>query len=102
MKSPGKTCDRIAKENHVGRDYVIKAGRYADGIDAANQVEPGIRQEIFSGAICPEKSAVQAVALASPEEQAALVKRLRSPEVQRRRKKHSDRQEDQLISLPPL
>ncbi|MCC8130070.1 MAG: hypothetical protein LIO51_09095 [Clostridiales bacterium] len=68
MRSTGKTCDKIAKENHVGRDYVIKAGRYADGIDAADQVEPGIRQEIFSGAICPVESAVQAVALASPEE----------------------------------
>lgn len=97
LKSSGKTCDRIAKENHVGRDYVIKAGHYADGIDAADQVEPGIRQEIFSGKICPIDSAVQAVALAAPEEQAALVKRLHSPEVQRRRKRSSETEQDRIV-----
>lgn len=97
LRSTGKTCDKIAKENHVGRDYVIKAGRYADGIDAADQVEPGIRQEIFSGAICPVESAVQAVALASPEERAALVKRLRSPEVQRRRKRSPETEQDRIV-----
>lgn len=86
LRSGNKTCDKIAKENHVGRDYVIQADHFAKGVDAAEDAAPGIRQEILSGEICPVSSAVQAVAAAPPEECAELAKHLRDPEVQRRGK----------------
>ncbi|MCD7817661.1 MAG: hypothetical protein LUH07_01210 [Lachnospiraceae bacterium] len=84
--SEKKTCEKIAKENNVGKNYVIRAKEYADGVDAAEKAVPGIRQEIFTGMISPVDSAVKAVAKASPEEQEALALHLRDPELQRRGK----------------
>ncbi len=85
-----KTCERIAKENHVGKSYVIDAGHYASGVDAAEEAVPGTRQDILSGKICPVDAAVQAVAQAPPEEREALANHLRDPEVQRRGKPRSE------------
>ncbi|MCD7864981.1 MAG: hypothetical protein LUG54_03000 [Clostridiales bacterium] len=100
--SERKTCERIAKENHVEKTYVTRAENYADGIDAAEDAVPGIRQEILSGEICPITSAVQAVAAAPPEERAELAKHLRDPEVQRRgkTKQKNKKQADENIEPP--
>lgn len=81
-----RTRDRIAQENNVGASYVERAEHYSQGVDTAEKVVPGIRQEIFSGKICPVESAVKAVAKASPEEQETMALHLRDPEVQRRGK----------------
>lgn len=91
------TAERIARENHTNEKFVRRAGKYANGIDAADEVEPGIRQEIFSGEICPIDAAVQAVAQAPPEERPALARRLRDPDVQRRRKRQPKTEEERLI-----
>ncbi|MCD8353017.1 MAG: hypothetical protein LUC47_01690 [Clostridiales bacterium] len=90
LRSGGKTCERIAKENHVGKDYVVRAGHFANGIDAAEEAVPGTRQEILSGKICPVDAVVQAVAQAPPEEREGLANHLRDPEVQRRGKPRSE------------
>jgi len=86
LRSEDKTWRKIAKENNVGKNYVIRAEKFADGVDAAEEAVPGTRQEILSGNICPVDSAVQAVAAAPPEERAELAKHLRDPEVQWRGK----------------
>ncbi len=93
LRSGIKTCERIAKENHVGKTYVMDARNYADGVDAAEEVIPGTRQEILSGEICPIESAVKAVAQAPPDKREELANHLRDPEVQRR-KKHRERKEE--------
>jgi ParB-like chromosome segregation protein Spo0J len=77
LNSKPKTCDRIAEENGVGRTYVKEAERYAKGVDAAEEVVPGIRQEILSGKIHPTAQAVAAVADAPVEERPQLAKQLR-------------------------
>lgn len=97
LRSGGKTCERIAKENHVGKDYVVRAGHFADGVDAADEAVPGTRYEILSGKICPVDSAVQAVAQAPPEEREALATHLRDPEVQRRGRKRPESHEDRIM-----
>ena len=74
-----KTCIRIANENGIGKNTVIRAEAYAAGIDAAEEVLPGIRQEIFSGDIHPPDKDIMAVARASPEERKALAEQLRNP-----------------------
>lgn len=79
LPSNEKTCDRIARENGLGRTTVIRAEAYAAGIDAADEVLPGIRQEIFSGDIHPPDKDIVAVARASPEERKALAEQLRLP-----------------------
>ncbi len=85
---PKRTRDRIARENNVGSSYVERAEKYAKGIDAAEKAVPGIRQEIFSGKICPVESAVKAVAEAPLEKRTELAKKLHDPELQRRGKDH--------------
>ncbi|MCD7821174.1 MAG: L-fucose/L-arabinose isomerase family protein [Clostridiales bacterium] len=75
---------------HPDKSYVIDAGHYANGVDAAEEAVPGTRQDILSGKICPVDAAVQAVAQAPPEEREALANHLRDPEVQRRGKSRSE------------
>ena len=74
-----KTCVRIAQENGIGKNTVIRAEAYAAGIDAADEVLPGIRQEIFSGDIHPPDKDIVAVARASPEDRKELAEKLRLP-----------------------
>ena len=56
------TRSRIAKETQTSDSYVRRAAHFAKGVDAAEETEPGIKQEILSG---------------SPEERPALVQQLR-------------------------
>jgi len=72
-----RTWEKVAEENHVGKKYVYNAGRYADGVDAADEIEPGIRQDILSGKIAPTAKDVSEVADAEPEERPEMVRRLR-------------------------
>lgn len=76
-----KTCERIAAENGVSSASVIRAERFAQGVDAAEEVEPGIRQEILTGSIKPTERAVAAIAKAPPEGRTALVQQLRQAKV---------------------
>lgn len=49
LKSGEKTCERIAKENHVSHMYVQRAEKYADTLDQAEKLVPGIRRKILCG-----------------------------------------------------
>ena len=44
-----KTCDRIAEENGVSKDTVIRASRYMKGVEIAEELMPGLKQSILSG-----------------------------------------------------
>ena len=59
-----KTCERIAAENGVARNTVIRAEQFANGVDAAEEAVPGIKQEILTGSIKPTEKAVAAIAKA--------------------------------------
>ena len=74
-----KTGERIAKELGTNERYVRRAEEFARGIDAADEVLPGIRQEIFSGDIHPLDKDIVAVARASPEDRKELAEKLRLP-----------------------
>ena len=71
------TRSRIAKETQTSDSYVRRAEHFAKGVDAAEKVAPGIKQEILSGSIKPTEKAVAAIAKAPPEERPALVQQLR-------------------------
>ena len=72
-----KTRQRIANENHVSESFVRRSEYFAQGVDAAEEVAPGIKQEILTGNIKPTEKAVAAIAKAPPEERPALVQQLR-------------------------
>lgn len=78
-QKPERTCERIARENNINKSTVIRAECYAKGVDAADEIEPGIKQELLSGSIKPTDTAVAAIAKADPDERRALVEQLRQP-----------------------
>ena len=71
------TRRRIADENNVNESFVRRAESFANGVDAAEAVEPGIKQSILSGTLKVTNQDVSAIAKASPEERPALVQQLR-------------------------
>ena len=75
--SSHQTRATIAREANVSEGFVQNAAGYAKGVDAAEEAEPGIKQEILSGSIKPTEKAVAAIAKAPPEERPALVQQLR-------------------------
>ena len=70
---------QIAHEQKVGYATVQRAAIFAKGVDIADEVDPGIRQEILAGEIKPTEAAVAAVVRAAPEDRPALVEELRKP-----------------------
>ena len=80
------TRAKIAKDTNVSDSYVMRAGWYAQGVDAAEEVLPGIKQEILTGAIKPTETAVAAVAKAAPEERPKLAADLKKSKDDRDKK----------------
>ncbi len=72
-----KTRKRIADETHTSEGYVQRAEYFAKGVDAAEEVLPGIKDDILSGAIKPKDPEVAAIARASPEKRLEMAEKLR-------------------------
>ena len=72
------TRKKIAAESGTSDSYVKRADRFAKGVDAAEEVLPGLKQEILTGAIKPTETAVAAVAKAEPEERPRLAAALKT------------------------
>lgn len=79
-----KTSERIAREIGTNERYVRRAEEFAKGIDAAEEVVPGIREDILSGAIHPPDKDIVAVARAPSEERKTFVEYLKNPESARK------------------
>ena len=68
-----------AKEIGKGERYVRDAEIYANGVEAADEVAPGIKNEILFGKLkCKDKD-VMAIARAAPEQREDLVRKLQFP-----------------------
>ncbi len=72
-----KTASRIAKEMGVTHATVERAEKFVQGMDAAEEVLPGISREIISGQINPTREQVTAIAKAPIEERRKLAEQLR-------------------------
>ena len=83
--SDKKTAERIAEENGINEKTVRRAAQYSRAVDLADEVEPGIRKEILSGAIKATDKEITALASADPEERPTLIEELRKPPEQRRK-----------------
>lgn len=83
--STEKTCERIAKENGISRNSVLRAETFAKAVDIADEIDPGIRSEILTGKIKPTQNDVEVLTKAEPKERPALVEDLRKPPEERRR-----------------
>ena len=50
MKEPkGRVTEQIAKELGVNRDTILNAGNFVDGLDAAESVVPGFKDDVLTG-----------------------------------------------------
>lgn len=76
--SPHVTRAHIANDTNTSESYVMRAGWYAQGVDAAEEALPGIKQEILTGTIKPTETAVAAVAKADRSERPQLAAALRT------------------------
>lgn len=74
---PHITRKRIAEESGTTEGYVQKASQFAKGVDAADEVLPGIKGEILSGQIKKPAYEIAAIAKAPPEERRAMTENLR-------------------------
>ena len=73
------TSDKIAQEIGKSEKYVRLAEEYANGVEAADEFIPGIKNDILSGKLkCRDKDVI-AIARASPEAREDLVRKLQAP-----------------------
>ena len=73
-----KTRERIASETGTSESYVKRADQYAKGVDAAEEVLPGIKNDLLLGKFKPKETDVAAIARASPEERREKAEQLRA------------------------
>lgn len=67
----------IAEETNTSKNYVIRAEHFSDGIDAAEEVLPGIKNDLLLGKYKPRETDVAAIAKAAPEERREKAEHLR-------------------------
>ncbi len=79
MSGRNKTANRIAEEFGVSHATVQRASDFVHGLDAAEEVVPGITKQIMAGEIKPTQAAVTAIAKAPAEERRELTEQLRTP-----------------------
>lgn len=87
------TRKRIARETGTSEGYVERSRAFAKGVDAAENVLPGIKSEILSEKINPTKEQVAAIAKAPKEEQLKMTEALRTAEEERRKELQRKREE---------
>lgn len=87
------TSSRIATEMGTNEKTVRRAEKFVDGVDAAEEVLPGVTKDITSGKIKPKQADVAAIAKASAEERRQLAENLYkkpTPEEKARNKNKRD------------
>lgn len=70
------TSSRIATEMGTNEKTVRRAEKFVDGVDAAEEVLPGVTKDITSGKIKPKQADVAAIAKAPAEERRQLAENL--------------------------
>lgn len=51
LRCNNKTCERIAEENGISKNTVLRAEAFSKAVDIADEIEPGIRSEFLNGSI---------------------------------------------------
>lgn len=79
-----RTCDRIAQENGVSKNTVLRSENFAKGVDIAEEAVPGTREKILSGKVKPTAAELASVSRAAPEERPGLVAEICKPRQEKR------------------
>ena len=76
-----KTCDRIAEENGVSKDTVIRASRFTKGVEIAESLIPGMREKILNKQVKVSKSDMHRLARANYHDRAQTLQDILHPEL---------------------
>ena len=76
-----KTCDRIAEENGVSKDTVIRASKYMKGVEIAEELIPGLKQSILSGQTKVSKADMHRLARTAYHDRAQTLQDILHPEL---------------------
>lgn len=75
-----KTCERIARENHISASAVRRAALFAAGVDLAEELCPGIRRQVLSGDLKAPDALFERLAKARPADYDALLEQIKNPQ----------------------
>lgn len=64
----GDTAEQVAKELGVNRTTVYNASRFVEGLDKAETVVPGFKDDVLTGTVKAQKGEVAAMRKKNPEE----------------------------------
>ena len=73
------TAKRIAHENGIGRRSVYRAEAFSKAVDMADEVDPGIREDLLAGEIKATEKDIRELVSAEPEARPAIVEKMRHP-----------------------
>ena len=76
-----QTCDRIAEENGVSKDTVIRASKYMKGVEIAEELIPGLKQSILSGQTKVSKADMHRLARMAYHDRAQTLQDILHPEL---------------------
>ena len=76
-----KTCERIAKENGVSKNTVLRASKYMKGVEIAEELIPGLKQSILSGQTKVSKADMHRLAKAAYHDRAQTLQDILHPEL---------------------
>ena len=76
-----KTCDRIAEENGVSKDTVIRASRFTKGVEIAESLIPGMREKILNKQVKVSKADMHRLARANYDARAQTLQEILHPEL---------------------
>ena len=74
-----KTCERIARENRVSSSSVRRAALFAQGVDLADKLCPGIRLQVLRGDLKAPDILFERLAKAAPEEYDVILEQIKNP-----------------------
>lgn len=86
LKKLTRTGDKIAKEYGIGYGTVQRAEHFSKGLDAAEEVSPGIREKVLSGEVKAPKSAIAELRNLDDKERKEAVEELKKPKEERKTK----------------
>ena len=75
-----KTCERIAKENGVSKNTVLRASKYMKGVEIAEELMPGLKQSILSGQTKVSKADMYSLANANYNDRRQTLQDILHPE----------------------
>lgn len=74
-----KTRETVAKEHGISPAYVERAVEFGRGLDAADAIAPGFKEEILSGHTSAKKQDIAEMRKMKPEQIAEKVEEIRNP-----------------------